>query len=60
MLGGEQNLPDTPGYAAIKDRARFSRAEPRDRASAGDRESDVSKPQGNAYAAARHKRDAFS
>ena len=76
MLGGEQNLPETPGYAAIMERARFVRSArshaagssqasgingadtaPGDRAKGKDGERDLPKPQGNAYAAARYKRD---
>jgi len=81
ILGGEQNLPDTPGYAAIAERHRFVRSArshtagtsqasgingvdvaPGDRAKGMDGERDLPKLQGNAYAAARHKRDssAFS
>ena len=51
VLGDNCGLPETPGYAAIKGRAKFI-----------SRESPAAKPNGNKHVAARHKRDpsAFS
>jgi DNA primase RepB-like protein len=62
ILGAEQHLPDTPGYAAIKDRVRYARVgsglacNTSQAETKADREADG--PKSNAYAAARFKRDA--